>query len=83
MLVPNHQLLNELNKLANTKDGTNKEVEDPQLPGQAMSAMEDMQEMNAKSANDLTLEERVKMLSMASSTRSSMKTSCANVPLSL
>ena len=27
-----------------------------------MSAMEDMQEMNAKSASDLTLEERVKML---------------------
>ena len=46
----------------NDVNGTNQEDEDPQLPGQAMSAMEDMQEMNAKSANDLTLEERVKML---------------------
>ena len=49
----------------NDVDGTNKEDEDPQLPGQAISAMEDMQEMNAKSSNDLTLEERVKMLNAA------------------
>ena len=77
----------------NDVDGTNKEDEDPQLPGQAMSAMEDMQEMNAKSANDLsggeskcsmlTREKSLTASKSTSSTRSSMKTTCANVPLSL
>jgi len=60
----NLRAINEARRENDAPKYDHKEDDDPQLPGQAKSAMEDMLDMNTKSGNDLTLEERVKMLNL-------------------
>ena len=44
--------------------GDNESGDEPQLMGEAKAAMQDVQDMNDSSDDDITLDERVQMLNM-------------------
>ena len=54
--------INDARQAEGDEEKINKEEDEPQLMGEAKTAMEDMFDMNANVHNDLTLDERVDML---------------------
>ena len=58
----NLKKINEIRQADPVEKLDNKQDDDPQIRGEAKSAMQDILQLNANKGNDIPLEQRVKML---------------------